>query len=116
MISLALIHARVEVDRVKEQIVSLVHEYHQFAFYLFFVIHLNMRVEDSNLPRLKASPDRRIKDQTSRALNITISIVLLTIDKVKLLFVIQTMPDGLLADLRKEVLTLAFQDEVLYLI
>jgi hypothetical protein len=80
------------------------------------ILHRDVCIENSKLPRLETSDNRRVECFRIRALDVAISIVLLTHHKVKCLLVVGTVPDRLVPQLRKEVLAGTLQDVVLILV
>ena len=71
-------------------------------------------IENNNLTWFKSSVDFGFEKFVLGILNYDISIIkFMAINKVKHFIVINATPDGLLSDMRKEVLTSSFKDIVL---
>ena len=67
-----------------------------------------MGIKNSKLPWFETSYDGSVEFCGGRTLNITISIIFLTYNEVKFVFVVGTVSDCFLTKLRKEILALAF--------
>jgi hypothetical protein len=100
------------VDRVQKKIISLIHK--NFQNTIIGVHMTNLGVENNNLTWFKSSIDFCFEKFVLRILNYDISIIeFMAINKEKHIIVINATPDGLLSDMRKEVLTSSFKDIVL---
>jgi hypothetical protein len=94
---LLIVETRLQINRVKIEIISLVHENDHLSLSFCFVNHLYFRVEYAKLLGFYASDYLSFESQAVRTLNVTITVVFLTYYEVELLFIVGTVTNGLLA-------------------
>jgi hypothetical protein len=113
---LLVIQTRLQVDCIKIEVVTLVHENEHLSFPFLIIDHLYFSIKHLELLGLHTPHYLCFESQTIGALDVTISIIFLRHHKVKLLLVVGTVPDGFVPQLWKEVLALAFQNVVFVLV
>ena len=103
-----LLYNLVYINGVQEQVVSLVN--HKSQMLLFFRwVWEDLSIKNFYLIWFQVSLNFCLKLDIGRTLNITISIIFLTVDKIEIRSVIVAIPDCLITNLREEILAFSFE-------